>query len=157
MHHLILDSGAFISGAKLDRFGPDTVYLTTPRVKAELRDAATRAAVEAFPYEIKTRQVSEAAYKAVTAFAQLTGDIAVLSGTDLEIIALTWMIEKETHDMAHLRTAPRAMDGSASASSAVAADSVTHAPFAATGPALPFHLDGYLDQTPEACTSRVAS
>lgn len=61
---LILDSGAFISGARLSDFGPEVTYLTTPRVLAEIRDEVTRHVLESFPYEIKTRNVSEAAMAA---------------------------------------------------------------------------------------------
>ena len=43
---------------------------------------------------------------AVTAFARKTGDLAVLSGTDLEIIALTFMMEKEKNGMKNIRSEP---------------------------------------------------
>jgi RNA-binding protein NOB1 len=126
---LVLDSGAFISGAQLTKFGANTSYITTPRVLAELRDSATRQAVEQFPFEIQTRTVSDDALNAgtqlsdvdicfnvrfylclfsgaVRVFAKKTGDLAVLSGTDVEIIALTYMLEKEANGLKNIRTEP---------------------------------------------------
>lgn len=43
---LILDSGAFISGSKLENFGPQVSYLTTGRVLSEIRDKIAREKLE---------------------------------------------------------------------------------------------------------------
>ena len=55
---LVLDSGAFITGAKLDRFGPDVRYVTVKGVLDEIKDDAGRRNLETFPYKIETRQVT---------------------------------------------------------------------------------------------------
>jgi len=39
-------------------------------------------------------------------FAKKTGDLATLSKTDLKVIALTWMLEKEAGNLANIRTEP---------------------------------------------------
>ena len=65
---LILDSGAFISGAQLSHFGAETVYLTTPRVLAEIRDKISRHVLETFPFEIVPRVVNEQALAAGSNF-----------------------------------------------------------------------------------------
>jgi hypothetical protein len=139
--HLVLDSGAFISGSKLDHFGPHTAYITTPRVLAEIRDKQTREILANFPYEITTRSVDPKATAAVTRFAQATGDIAVLSATDLEIIALTVMLETEVHGPARVRAPPVAAAAAATpVKAAPKAAATIHTPFAAAGPALPFNM-----------------
>ena len=103
---MVLDAGAFITGAKLDCFGANVTYWTTPRVMAELRDARTQSALAAFPFALSTRAVSDAALGAVSRFAAQTGDLAVLSATDLEIIALTYMLEVEANGTQFIRDAP---------------------------------------------------
>jgi len=101
---LVLDSGAFITGAKLDRFGPDVKYVTVPSVITEIRDEKTRHNLASFPFPIEQRSVSPEAMAAVSRFARKTGDLAALSGPDLQIIALTYMFETEQHGQERIRT-----------------------------------------------------
>jgi RNA-binding protein NOB1 len=103
---LIIDSGAFIAGAKLDNHGAHITYYTINDVVNELRDPKARHLFETFPYKITERSVSSEAIKLVTEFARSTGDLFSLSATDLRVIALTWMLEKEKHGTIHLRTEP---------------------------------------------------
>jgi len=44
--------------------------------------------------------------KKVIKFAKKTGDLATLSKTDLKVIALTWMLEKEAGNLESIRTEP---------------------------------------------------
>ena len=99
---LVLDSGAFITGAKLDRFGPDVKYVTVPSVITEIRDEKTRHNLASFPFPIEQRSVSPEAMAAVSRFARKTGDLAALSGPDLQIIALTYMFETEQHGQVYI-------------------------------------------------------
>lgn len=47
--------------------------------------------------------MSDDALAAVTAFARATGDLAVLSATDVEIMALAYMVEREVNGAVFLR------------------------------------------------------
>ena len=55
-------------------------------------------------------------FSAVTDFAKKTGDYASLSATDIKVIALTLLLEKETVGLDHIRTEP------------VRAETITHKP-----------------------------
>lgn len=61
---IVLDSGALITGAKIDNFGADVQYWTIPEVIEEIKDRKTRHILESFPYEIKTRAISGECFKA---------------------------------------------------------------------------------------------
>ncbi|KAF2191809.1 D-site 20S pre-rRNA nuclease [Zopfia rhizophila CBS 207.26] len=69
---------------------------TTPAVISEIRDEATRSRVETTlrPF-LKERNPSPASYEIVAQFSKKTGDFAVLSRQDLEILALAYEIECE--------------------------------------------------------------
>ena len=113
MSHLILDTGAFISGATLTSYGPSCVYLTPVQVTQELRDEASLHRFRTFPYPIVTRQPSAEAVQAVTAFAQLTGDYATLSVTDVLVLALVWQVEKEVNGAQFVKERPPAINEAA--------------------------------------------
>ena len=78
------------------------------------RQASARAALSAL--SITTRAPSEAAVRAVAAFAARTGDLHQLSTEDVRLIALTYTYEAELYGTDHLRTEPvpvRAQGGKA--------------------------------------------
>lgn len=54
----------------------------------EIRDEKARASLEQLPYELKTMSPSKESLMHVMQFAKSTGDFAVLSVTDLKLIAL---------------------------------------------------------------------
>ncbi|KAF2764099.1 putative proteasome maturation ans ribosome synthesis protein Nop10 [Teratosphaeria nubilosa] len=98
VHTLVLDTGAIIKNEP-----PVSTLLikaealvTVPAIISEIRDAATRSRVETTLQPFLTiRTPSAASVKFVTDFARRTGDLAVLSKPDLQIIALTYEIECE--------------------------------------------------------------
>lgn len=100
---LVLDSGAFIAGQNLERFGPNTRYFTIPDVLIEIKDAVTRHILDSFPYKIETRVISADAMKAVSSFSKMTGDFKSLSRTDLKVLALAYLLEKEQNGMVNIR------------------------------------------------------
>lgn len=51
--HLIIDSGAWVLGAKLDRYGPQCKYYMCEDVKAELKDEQARHRLATFPFPIQ--------------------------------------------------------------------------------------------------------
>ncbi|KAJ3067689.1 hypothetical protein HDU99_003414, partial [Rhizoclosmatium hyalinum] len=105
---LVADTAAFIrsNGVRLDSIADEVV--TIGEVVAEVRDHNARAALALAVAlaDIKVRIPSDEAIAAVAAFAKKTGDFNVLSKTDLKVLALTWMLEKEKSGTAHLRTEP---------------------------------------------------
>lgn len=107
--HLILDSGAFISGAPLSIHGPDCVYLSLPSVVAELKDANAKAIYDNFPYSIKLRQPRQESLSFVRQFAQMTGDFHTLSATDLAVLALAYEVEVEVNGRANIIEKPTAL------------------------------------------------
>jgi len=102
---LIVDSNAFIKGVRLEAIGNE--LWTVPQVLGEVRDKRARELLAAVPFEIKTRDPSPAALRAVVDFARKTGDFAFLSAVDLRVLALTYTFESEAKGTtAHLRTRP---------------------------------------------------
>jgi len=109
--HLVLDAGAFISRKPFyEILQPDVKYWTTTAVMNEIRDRQTRRFVDSIPYKLKTKQVTIEALKFAKEFCKLTKDLAGLSGPDLEIVALAYMIEKEVHGMTNINPIPLQKD-----------------------------------------------
>ena len=95
---LILDAGPILSSAAAPSFylaSADRI-LTTPAVIAEIRDAAARTRFETVwaPF-VQLRSPRPESLQAVAAFAKKTGDYAVLSKTDLALVALGYEVELE--------------------------------------------------------------
>jgi RNA-binding protein NOB1 len=144
---LVLDSGAFITGAKLDRFGPDVHYVTVPDVFDEITSEASRRTLETFPFKIHTRHVTVEAVRAVSHFAKKTGDLTYLSGPDIKILALAYMYEKEKHGDKHLRSEPPAKSVSRRAAPREVTDAT---PFTEVVDVIPFDVDEFLFLGPAA-------
>lgn len=91
--HLVLDSAPLLTGdlpASLSE-----KFYTVPAVIEEIRDEASRARLNQLPFKIETRNPSPEAMAIVTRFARATGDLSVLSATDLQVIALTVTLNLE--------------------------------------------------------------
>ncbi len=105
---LVLDAGAFISGADLaNRFGAAYRYVTIPDVIKEVKDERSRQAMARFPFAIESLSVRKESLSAVAEFAKLTGDLYFLSKTDLRVLALTHQLEVEAHGNKNVRARPR--------------------------------------------------
>lgn len=98
IHSLVLDTGPLIKNdpsvsALLSQ--AEKLYLI-PSVIPEIRDPATRTRVETtlLPF-VTVRAPGPASIKFVTDFARRTGDLAVLSRPDIEVIALGYELECE--------------------------------------------------------------
>ena len=110
IHSLVLDTGPLIKNdpsvsALLSQ--AEQLY-TIPSVVSEIRDPATRARVETtlLPF-VKVRTPGPASIKFVSDFARKTGDLAVLSRPDIEVIALGYELECErNHGDWRLRNTP---------------------------------------------------
>ncbi|OQS03607.1 RNA-binding protein NOB1 [Thraustotheca clavata] len=103
--HLVVDAGALIKQTDLSNVAEN--LWTTNDVLNEIKDSKARRFVARLPVELKTRDPSEKDLAAVSAFARLTGDFQFLSLTDLRIMALTYMFERETNGVEHIRTKPK--------------------------------------------------
>lgn len=100
----VLDANALIdTGPGLAE--PDLVCFTTAGVIKEVRDAKARALLAAMP-ALRTRAPTQAALRAIRAFAQKTGDLHALSEVDVGLLALTYTLEAELHGVEHVRSEP---------------------------------------------------
>jgi RNA-binding protein NOB1 len=109
--HLILDAGAFISRKPFyESLQADVKYWTTNAVLREIRDRESRRFIDSFPFKLNTKQVSREAMNFAKEFCQLTKDLASLSGPDLEIVALSYMLEKEVHGLDNINPIPLQRD-----------------------------------------------
>ena len=100
--HLVVDSGAFIKNAPVHECA-ENVYTVSGAIK-EIKDKATRQRLQFLPYDLKVKEPSPDAYKYVLEFSKKTGDFSNLSVVDLQIIALTYQLEKENVGTNHLNT-----------------------------------------------------
>lgn len=101
---VVVDAGAVIHGAKFD--GLKGRAVTTTGVYREIKDRQAKQRLETLPFEITTREPTSADVKFVKSFAKETGDLGFLSANDIEIIALTYMMQRETGEIDHLRNRP---------------------------------------------------
>eukprot|EP01039_Chlorochromonas_danica_P002877 gene2877-3141_t len=95
LEYLIIDSNAIIRGLGLDLYGKAKHIVTIPEVLAEIRDSKAKEQLERLPFELEFRNPSPEMCGKVANFARTTGDYAALSKTDLKLIALSCMLEKE--------------------------------------------------------------
>ena len=98
IYTLVLDTGAIIKNEPpvSTVLSQSESLATVPEILSEIRDTATRSRVDTTlrPF-LTVRSPSPGSIKFVTDFARRTGDLAVLSRPDLQIIALTYEIECE--------------------------------------------------------------
>ncbi|KAF5548349.1 UPF0271 protein [Fusarium phyllophilum] len=98
IHSLVLDTGPLIKNdppANTLRAKAEQLY-TLPCIISEIRDAATRARVETtlLPF-ITLRSPNTESIKVIRDFARRTGDLAVLSKPDIDVLALGYELECE--------------------------------------------------------------
>ncbi|KHN70757.1 RNA-binding protein NOB1 [Toxocara canis] len=87
VHHLVVDSGAFIKRAPLQDLG--AVIYSVKEVVNELKCEKSRNLLESIPYEIIIREPSKQSLQIVSECSKKTGDYATLSAVDLKVLALT--------------------------------------------------------------------
>ncbi len=79
--YVVADASVFIWGKR-----PEGELITVPAVEAELKDLRSRSLLHIF--ETRVESPSSQALKAARGAAAETGDLAVLSPADLEVLAL---------------------------------------------------------------------
>lgn len=98
VHTVVLDTGAIIKNdpSVSTLLSQSENIITVPAIITEIKDAATRSRVESTLRPFLTlRSPTPASVKVITDFARKTGDLAVLSKPDVQIIALTYELECE--------------------------------------------------------------
>jgi RNA-binding protein NOB1 len=104
MRTVVIDSSAIIRGMKIETLADAAV--TVPAVFAEVKDGPSRAALAGLPFGLATQEPSDESLAAVRRFARLTGDSAVLSLVDTQLLALAHTLHIAAHGSAHLRDTP---------------------------------------------------
>jgi len=98
IHTIVLDTGAIIRNHPTvsSLIAQAEEIITVPAIISEIRDADTRSRVQTtlMPF-LKLRSPNPNSIKFVTDFARRTGDLAVLSKPDVQIIALAYEMECE--------------------------------------------------------------
>lgn len=120
---LVLDTGALIAGSDslftlggllqadgspLDarEAGEAVEFQLVPEVAQETRDPRARARLALLTESAVVREPTGEAVDFVVRFSKATGDFAALSRVDLRVLALAWMLEKETNGGKYLKEAP---------------------------------------------------
>ncbi|GAB7347047.1 hypothetical protein MBLNU459_g3187t1 [Dothideomycetes sp. NU459] len=101
IHTIVLDTGAIIRNdpSVSTLLAQSENIVTVPAIISEIRDAATRSRVETTLQPFLTlRSPNLASIKFVSDFARRTGDLAVLSKPDIQIIALAYELECERNN-----------------------------------------------------------
>ncbi|KAK3826309.1 MAG: Nin one binding Zn-ribbon like-domain-containing protein [Linnemannia elongata] len=104
--NLVLDTSPFLRGGASKLRALADKFYTIPEVLNEIRDKQARKDLEMLPFDIQVINPNESSVRAVAAFARKTGDSAVLSATDLRVLALTYQLEFENCGMKRIRTEP---------------------------------------------------
>ncbi|KAF9148618.1 Nin1 binding protein [Linnemannia schmuckeri] len=104
--NLVLDTSPFLRGGASKLRALADKFYTIPEVLNEIRDKQARKDLDMLPFDIQVINPNESSVRAVAAFARKTGDSAVLSATDLRVLALTYQLEFENCGMKRIRTEP---------------------------------------------------
>ncbi|KAG0285447.1 Nin1 binding protein [Linnemannia gamsii] len=103
---LVLDTSPFLRGGASKLRALADKFYTIPEVLNEIRDKQARKDLDMLPFDIQVINPNESSVRAVAAFARKTGDSAVLSATDLRVLALTYQLEFENCGMKRIRVEP---------------------------------------------------
>jgi len=108
----VVDANALVGGRLPPGTGARALagelrVVSTAEVLAEVRDADSRAALAALPFDVEALAPAEASVAAVRAFAAKTGDLHALSRADVGLLALAPDLEARAHGTAHLAAEPR--------------------------------------------------
>lgn len=104
VEYLVVDSGAFIRNAPIHEYG-ENVY-TVHNIVKEIKDKATKQRLQVLPYDLKFQEPTPENIKYVTEFSKKTGDYPSLSAVDIQVIALTYQLEKQNVGTDHLNKDP---------------------------------------------------
>lgn len=103
--HLVADTGVFIRLKRLENFGYRNIHVVEG-VAGEIRDEAARRQLQFSLAIPKISAPTEKDVSFVRQFARMTGDLGFLSETDINVIALTYMLQRMTGDVSRLKSRP---------------------------------------------------
>ena len=106
----MLDTGALLRVEALSKYRQSCTLVTTAEAAQEVRDAMARQRLAEQFLDIHTVQPTAADLRWAETFAEMTGDLPFLSGTDLGLIALTYMLQRATGQTERLRLRPPAYE-----------------------------------------------
>src|SRR5262245_39260049 len=92
---IVVDTEPIIRGELLTIRSKAKELVTIQEVIEEVRDSASKDALNALPLELKILAPRQHLLHTVIEFAKKTGDISVLSDVDLKVIALTLTMAEE--------------------------------------------------------------
>ncbi|ANB11028.1 Nob1p [Sugiyamaella lignohabitans] len=95
INSLILDAGPLLTQTFSDLHSRAEKFFTTPSVYNEIKDERARQNLLLWGEELVVRQPKPSSIAAVSEFSKKTGDYAVLSSTDMHILALCYELEVE--------------------------------------------------------------
>eukprot|EP00126_Sphaerothecum_destruens_P012663 Sdes_comp21696_c0_seq1m20272 len=101
---LVADTCVFLKNTRLDTIS-NSVF-SPPSVKSEIQDCASRKNLETSITNINWKIPSTESIQAIVDFSKKTGDFSSLSVVDIQVLALTHMLEKQHNGSSHLRTEP---------------------------------------------------
>ncbi|KAL8612402.1 hypothetical protein ACOMHN_008387 [Nucella lapillus] len=104
VEHVVVDAGGFIRNASIREIGEEV--FSVPDVVNEITDRATKQRLKVLPYTLNLKNPSKDAVVFVSDFAKKTGDFKHLSKADVNVIALTYMLEKQYAGEEHIRKEP---------------------------------------------------
>ncbi|KAJ2082266.1 20S-pre-rRNA D-site endonuclease nob1 [Coemansia sp. RSA 988] len=103
---LVVDTNLFIKGLPAGHLSSN--FVTVPEVIQELRSKTSKERYNALDmqYGVKLMNPDSESLQAVRNFAKQTGDFSSLALTDMKVIALAVMLEKQKNGMSRLRLEP---------------------------------------------------
>ncbi|CAI2731535.1 unnamed protein product [Schistosoma spindalis] len=90
--HIVVDTAPFVKRTRLETFG--AIIYTIPQVLAEIKDVQTREYMNCLPYALNCQVPETDSINIIKGIAKQTGDLSVLSATDINVIALTYELHK---------------------------------------------------------------
>lgn len=103
--HLVVDTAAFLRLKQLDRYEYENVHVT-PGVVSEIRDHVARHNLQFSLVIPKVTEPTEQDIATVRRCAKATKDLGFLSETDIQVLALTYMLQRLTGDVEFLKLSP---------------------------------------------------
>ncbi|KAF4524321.1 hypothetical protein B566_EDAN005379 [Ephemera danica] len=101
---IVADTAAFIKNASLQDLA-ENVY-TVQSVVDEVTSKRQLKNLVVLPYQLKIKDAFPENIKFITEFSKKTGDYPSLSATDIQVLALTYELEKQIVGNEHLKTEP---------------------------------------------------
>lgn len=91
---VVVDAGAAIKLQRIEKLG--NAFYTTAGVLREIKDRQARLHLFTLPFEIQLKEPHAADVAFVKKFAWKTGDLGFLSQNDIDVLALTYTLQRET-------------------------------------------------------------